>query len=182
MKNLKALTKIVLTFLAALLISTIFTSTSEAASYKPKAGDILITSKKVTGAPFVGHSAIVTDDGRVAHISGPGAKPIVRKWSSWKKDYPKIRVVRHKNSKIAKNAGTYARTKIVPQKASYAIFPTLLSTGTQYCSKLVWQAYYFGNGKKNQFSFNPYVPTIVRPYDFDLKKLAPNFKRVYSNY
>ncbi|WP_094760628.1 CHAP domain-containing protein [Bacillus velezensis] len=148
---MKVLSRIVIAFLAVLLVATTFATTSQAASYKPKAGDILITSKKVTGAPFLGHAAIVTDDGRVAHISGPGAKPIVRTWASWKKDYPKIRVVRHKDANIAKKAGKYARTKIVPQKASYAIYPTLLSTGTQYCSKLVFQAYYFGNGKKNQF-------------------------------
>lgn len=178
---MKALSKVVLSLLAVLLIASAFATTSQAA-YKPKAGDILITSKKVTGAPFVGHSAIVTDDGRVAHISGPGAKPIVRKWSSWKKDYPKIRVVRHKNASIAKKAGKYARTKIVPQKASYAVLPTLLSTGTQYCSKLVFQAYFYGNGKKNQFNFNPYVPTILPPYDFNNKKISPKFSKVYSNY
>ncbi|MGG4264381.1 hypothetical protein [Peribacillus simplex] len=181
---MKKVSKLLVVLLTFFLIASIFTPSIQAAKkeYDPKAGDILITSKKVTGAPFVGHSAIVTDDGRIAHISGPGAKPIVRKWSSWKKDYPKIRVVRHKDAKIAKKAGKYARTTIVPKGAEYAINHKLRSTKNQYCSKLVWQAYYYGNKKKNQFNFNSKVPTIVAPYDFNSERLAPKFKKVYSNY
>ncbi len=137
-----------------------------------KAGDILITSKKTTRY-HTGHSAIVTDDLRVVHIPAPGTHPQILSLSKWEKSYKIRKVVRLKSTATAKAAGKWAREyQKKYSKANYTIWSSIYGNfNNTYCSKLVWQSYYYG-GKIDilqHYNGRDVIPTVgkILPYDFE---------------
>lgn len=146
------------------------------ATFTPQAGDILVASKTLD-TMLVGHAAIVDDTGSVVEVL-PGRSSILRRsFSEWKKAFDnKFQVVRYTNSGKAKSAGEWAR-KQEGKTYKYGIGTTKNSDFSQnYCSKFVWQAYYFGADVKIATYYNnkegiwvPHEPSgysVIVPSEF----------------
>ena len=93
----------------------------------------------------------------------------VKSFSNWKKSTLKKRkgIPKHRYIKVYRapkkyrgKAGNYAKSHF--NGVPYSITTNPYSKSVTYCSKLVWQSYYFGAGKKSVNStgvyhyFNPY--------------------------
>ncbi|MBC6316515.1 hypothetical protein [Listeria grandensis] len=143
-----------------------------------KAGDILIVSEK-TSSGFIGHAAIANGDNHILEMTG-GAN-----WKNGIKDnnnqYTKrewinknikywTSVYRLQNQSLAKTVATYADKNYYSSKGAavkdrhidYKITSALKSTDPNYCSKLVYQAYYFGTGSL-PVMMPVALPTILPP-------------------
>jgi hypothetical protein len=59
----------------------------------------------------------------------------------------KLTILRYKNQKEAKNAAAWAMQHIA-EIERYVFVRDLLGMETNYCSKFIWQAFYFGNDGK----------------------------------
>ncbi|MDC0706785.1 hypothetical protein SAMN04487776_1614 [Priestia megaterium] len=150
---MKNVIKSILSLSIILLIGAMFTSNSSFAasntypgkSLTPKAGDIIITSKRTT-SHYTGHAMIVTDKLKVAEIAGPNKHPRELTFAEYKKAYPTVKsVVRIQNTKIATKAGAAARQYVADYKtATYSVtsHTDLRYKKVTYCSKMVWQAYW----------------------------------------
>lgn len=173
MIKLKKIISILVTAALLLVFSLTFqTNEASAASYPGtkatvKAGDIVVTKTtncKPNCKGITGHAGIVIDSTYIAHISGPGAHPSKISISSWFKKYTSTKVVRTnskykgKPSKAASWAAKYLKDY---PKAKYSITPNLSSKDPTYCSKLVYQAYYYGTGYPILASSG-----IIHPYAF----------------
>lgn len=119
---------------------------STGGSYNMKTGDVFITNG-TSSSGLTGHSGIAISTSQILHIAGPGKTPKTISLSAWNSEYSKkgwTRVYRHSNSKIATAAGNWASKKYKGSSAKYKITTDLTSTKETYCSKIVWQAYYYG--------------------------------------
>ncbi|MGG4493758.1 YiiX/YebB-like N1pC/P60 family cysteine hydrolase [Brevibacillus reuszeri] len=134
-------------------------------SVKVKIGDMLVTNQ-TSSAGLTGHAAIVTDNYTVVHIGGYGENPEDISISKFFKRYKSnIKVVRYSSSKAAKKAGAWA-TEFAEEysDATYGLTNKLSGASPTYCSKIVWQAYYYGA----DVNFNDRRPNSVQmfmPYD-----------------
>lgn len=113
-----------------------------------KPGDMLITND----TPFsgiAGHSAIVLNKNEVLHIPRPYTRATVVSPKEFKKMHNGgyVKVYRMKNLSKAREAGLWAKNTYKNSDAKYKITMDLSSVEETYCSKLVWQAYYYGVGK-----------------------------------
>lgn len=171
--NLKRMGMVMAFAFMALVASLFVANSTQAASYKE--GDILITSSTRFWG-FTGHAGIVgrSADGNLyaVHIPGPG-KPIQKiTLSSWESKYPKTEIWRHNDSKAAEKAGQKSMDFVryygtgTAYVAPYSIFSkaglTYADKSETYCSKLVWQSYYYGPGFN--LGFNPSGSGIIAPY------------------
>ncbi|SHH39741.1 hypothetical protein [Virgibacillus chiguensis] len=167
--------KMMFVFVFALIfIGFMLFSTSKASAASYRAGDILVTSS--TSFKFAGHAGIVgrSANGRLyaVHIPGPN-KPIQKiSLSGWERAYPKTEIWRHKHKIAANKAGNKAMdfvryygnktTFIAPYSLAGKAAWTLKNKNKTYCSKLVWQSYYYGPGYNLGFSPNKFG--ILPPY------------------
>jgi hypothetical protein len=110
-----------------------------------KAGDILITNA-TSSSGIVGHAAIAISSNEILHIAGFGQKVEVNSINNFKNRYSSgwIKVYRLNNSTIAGRAASWARTNYKGSNAVYKITTNLTTKTETYCSKIVFQAYYFG--------------------------------------
>lgn len=134
-------------------------------SVKVKPGDMLVTNR-TSSAGLTGHAAIVTDGYTVVHIGGYGENPEDISTSKFFKRYKSnIKVVRYNNSSVARNAGEWASLFAEEYSdATYGLTKKLNGSSPTYCSKIVWQAYYYGA----DVNFNDHRPNSVQmfmPYD-----------------
>ncbi|WP_218729978.1 hypothetical protein [Brochothrix thermosphacta] len=135
-----------------------FDATSRA--YKVKPGDIFITNSTASSL-FLGHAAIATGTNSILDMPGlnVGDKNNNNRqltWAQWKKAYSKgwIKVHRMKDSKMAAKVAKYADRNYYSSTGSatknikipYGIDSHRYQKSPNYCSKLVWQAYYYGSG------------------------------------
>ncbi len=126
-----------------------------------KKGDILI-SNRTSKNGLTGHSGIALSSTTVLHISGPGYFPQVESLANFKKKYKKtLSVYRVPNSKVANAAANWASSRYVGKKYSYFITDNIKSVNPTYCSKIVFQAYYYGSGSAPVIKT---VPKIALPY------------------
>lgn len=109
-------------------------------------GDLLFSPLGERDSFYIGHVGIVTEDGHVIHSIPKGLKKddVDRYFNKFKR----LTLYRPKNEEAGRNAAAYAnRIYEANAQAPYRFFTTLEDTdGEQYCTKLVWQAYYFGAG------------------------------------
>lgn len=154
-----------------------------------KAGDILVsketnckTDSQCKG--LTGHSAIVVDKDYFVHISGPGAHPTKEKLSKWfdTRYGKKTKVVRptsyYKGS--SQKAADWAKNYVKKySNATYSIWSASTTFDKTYCSKLVWQAFYYGTT----------YPIVARnygdkihPYDFSTKAAGGKYATLRSVY
>ena len=115
-------------------------------SYSMEAGDVFITSSTVSSG-FLGHAGISISSSSILHIAGPGEHPDTLSKNEWLNKYNKgwSKVYRHSDSTIAEDAAQWAEDTYKDSDAEYVITMDLESTDETYCSKLVWQAYYYGH-------------------------------------
>jgi uncharacterized protein YycO len=115
--------------------------------YNPKPGDILITNDSV-GSGAVGHAGIIMSNGNVLHFAGKKLGILNESVSKWKGRYKKTNVYRIPNASLASSAATWAYNNywVKNRSASYKIDTQLYAKDPSYCSKIVWQAYYYGTG------------------------------------
>ncbi len=190
LKSKLYLSKIMVTLLLLIFVSTTFSSATANATatraivngfyYSP--GDILITaSTSLQG--LTGHSGIVLpDEYMFLHIQGPGYKPTVITISSWISSYPKTKVVRAINNSNSSKAAAWAKSYYVDgagKNTSYVITPNPKDLTNTYCSEIVWQSYYYGANlaynvanKDGQLVYA--IPSIISPYDF-IDTLSMNY-------
>ncbi|MBC1473961.1 hypothetical protein HB852_04985 [Listeria grandensis] len=127
-----------------------------------KAGDIIITNG-TSMSGIVGHVAIANSDNYILDMPGTAKKSKKDNnrqltVNAWMKQYSggSIRVYRLKNQTLAKNIAKYADRNYFSTKGTsnkdihipYAINYHLYEKPpkSSYCSKMVFQAYYYGSG------------------------------------
>lgn len=141
-----------------------------------KAGDILVTSDTISDG-ITGHAGIVAPDGKhVIHVAGKGKTSEKILISTWLSNYDDTEVIRCDSKSTALDAAEWAEDYYIDGDGAdtpYKITTSVTSKKYTYCSKIVWQAYYYGadfefetaydirNGKQ-KFS----RPTIISPYEF----------------
>lgn len=116
------------------------------AAYSMEKGDVFITSG-TSSAGITGHAAIAISSTSILHIAGPGNNPATISLSKWNSTYTTegwTKIYRHSDSDIADQAGQWASDTYKGSSAKYVISMDLSTTDETYCSKLVWQAYYYG--------------------------------------
>ena len=121
-------------------------TTSTYASYAMRAGDVFITNG-TSSAGLTGHAAIAVSSTKILHIAGVGSHPSTLSLSRWHQLYTSkgwTKVYRHSSSATASKAAAWASRTYEGSSAVYMINNNVSSTYETYCSKLVWQAYYFG--------------------------------------
>jgi uncharacterized protein YycO len=118
-------------------------------TYSMEPGDVLVTSGVmylgVNGA--LGHCGIAISSEEIVHIQPDGIKTV--SLDDWLKTYNEIgwtKIYRHSDPHVAQAAAKWTETtyKDNADSVEYVITTDLASTNQSYCSKLVWQAYYFG--------------------------------------
>jgi len=119
-------------------------------------GDILITNG-TSSAGIVGHAAIATGYNHILHIPGPGKTTeqlTAQQFVDWYRKKGWVKVYRIKDKFLANNAARwadrnyYSSTGSATQniKPTYKITHELYSKNPTYCSKIVFQAYWYGTG------------------------------------
>ncbi|WP_137657263.1 hypothetical protein [Listeria newyorkensis] len=125
-----------------------------------KAGDIFITNA-TSSKGITGHAAIANSDNYILDM--PGSKTGDNKnnnrqltMASWMSSYNSgwIRAYRLKDQNLAKKLAKYADRNLFSkygttqktEKIDYAIDTHIYRKNPSYCSKFVFQAYYFGSG------------------------------------
>ena len=142
-----------------------------------KKGDFFITNN-VSSKGFTGHAAIYTGKGKVKEAPGYGQPVRVKSFSDCKKSTLKKRKgsPKHRYIKVYRapkkyrgKAGNYAKSHF--NGVPYSITTNPYSKSVTYCSKLVWQSYYYGAGR---LSVLPVVTSqfIIEPYS--LNKYIPS--------
>ncbi|WP_409323905.1 YiiX/YebB-like N1pC/P60 family cysteine hydrolase [Staphylococcus caprae] len=133
-----------------------------------KAGDVLI-SNATSSWGLTGHAAIAISSKKILHIYGKGHHPATHSLSWFKKRYAKkgkwMKIYRSKKHGAGSKAARWARKHYVGKKYRYGINTHLSKRNPTYCSKIVYQAYRYGIGRKAMSSLTP----IVSPYTL------PNF-------
>ena len=130
-------------------------------------GDILITNG-TTSYGFTGHAAIALNAYEILHIQGPGYKPSVVSPEWFEGEYLEdrndwIKVYRSRDN-IGRLAAQWAEKTYRDSGASYKITFDLSTTHETYCSKLVWQAYYYGVGKEVMPPALQTTSNLISPY------------------
>ncbi|MFI8716184.1 YiiX/YebB-like N1pC/P60 family cysteine hydrolase [Brevibacillus brevis] len=131
---------------------------------KAKPGDMLV-SNTTSSKGLTGHAAIVTDNLSVVHIGGYGENPEEISLSKFFKRYNNsVKVIRYTSSRDAKKAGEWARTYAAEYSdAKYDLAVKLRGFTHTYCSKIVWQAYYYG-ADVNLGNKRPSSTQLFEPY------------------
>ncbi|KIN30881.1 hypothetical protein [Bacillus subtilis] len=131
---------------------------TQLSSFRIKPGDILITNSTSSNG-IVGHSAIANGANHILDMPGYGNKSdnnrqlTVSQWLS-KYNHGWIKVYRLKDSSMAAKVARYADRNFYSSNGSstknihiaYKIDRHLYQKSPSYCSKLVYDAYYYGSG------------------------------------
>lgn len=127
--------------------------------FSMRKGDILITNG-TSSAGILGHAGIAVSATTVLHIAGgENSHPIIISLDDWKqsynnKSYRWTKFYRHSNSTYANRAANWGKTKYGPNgpyaNADYEKLSELDTFDKTYCSKIVWQCYYYGISENHQ--------------------------------
>lgn len=161
-----------------------------------KAGDIFVTTSTSSNG-LSGHTAIAISSTAILHAPSMNKSTEIISYGKWKEKYKdpgsKTWIYRFQNATIGQKAADWARKhywsstggsvqNIFP---TYSITSNLYSLNPTYCSKIVWQAYYYTNRNTVR------IPTtgLLAPYSLQpgvLGTLWGNTKPVFvstiSNY
>lgn len=108
-------------------------------------GDVLYSSMSPDTA-FVGHIGIIGSDGFVYHVL-QGSSAIRSSLPRYMKRFSKqnLYILRHDSIDVASSAGRVA-IEIHKEVEAYALNTELSNVSQNYCSKFIWQAFYYGSG------------------------------------
>ncbi len=111
-------------------------------------GDVIVTKN---GAFFdlIGHVAMAIDSETIVNITGPGTHPHKVSISKFIKDSKKggwIKLYRANDYYEGANAAIWMDKTYVDSGAEYVLTENINSLDETYCSKMIFQAYHFGNG------------------------------------
>lgn len=112
-----------------------------------RAGDIVITNA-TSSFGITGHTGIAISSNQILHIEGPGKVPRVISITNWNYKYSSGWTKVYRNTMYSRSlkASRWAESTYIGSNVPYAITMDLSTTHETYCSKLVWQAYYYGVG------------------------------------
>ena len=123
-----------------------------------KKGDIFVTNT-ASSAGLTGHVAIANGDNHILDIPDVGSYTRQMPTDQWIHTYAtdgwvKVYRVPSQYDSVASTAGTWADTHYYSTSgssiqnifASYGVTGNLYSTNPTYCSKIPYQAYYYGSG------------------------------------
>ncbi|WP_067730470.1 C40 family peptidase [Oceanobacillus damuensis] len=131
-------------------------------------GDVLYSHKTALSSLVVGHSGIVGEDFRIYHVNRWGKNghaDSMRVYLSRHKKGEKLTVLRSADPDEARNAAKWAKQHIGEIK-TYHYTRDLNDLENNYCSKFVWQAFYFGNDRQinlTGLSFTPSSKKFIMP-------------------
>lgn len=136
-----------------------------------KPGDVIHNPKSVSTF-LVGHVAIVGNDLllRHAHPLGPGITEGITSYVSRFDVGDLFTILRPKNG-IGPAAATWSQNNI-GNVFGYNFLPGLGAVGPNYCSKFVWQAYWFGAQKEltADLPYSVLLPVgLLYVYPFEIK-------------
>ena len=138
---------------------------SRAGSYNgivARSGDILVARKNGGKKPanWIGHAAIVTNAGtEITHFPGVDDTVHTAPLKKFFTDNSEVFVLRHNDYNASIAAAQWANSYYAKYKdiATYRIASWRDTLDPNYCSKFVWQSYYFGSNNKIA-TFNDPVP------------------------
>lgn len=138
-------------------------------------GDILITNG-ASYAGIIGHSGIAIGSSNILHILKGGSPRDISLYE-WCRNYNNKRegiytkVYRHINKSVGREAAIWAINNYLGSDAFYFIDNDLWKTKYTYCSKLVWQAYFFGPepAEAKDIIYGPIDPYELPDLIYDLK-------------
>lgn len=143
---------------------------SSKAKFSLRKGDFFYTNA-TDSKGLTGHNAIYVGNGKIVEAPAKGHKTRAQSFTTWKKNTlygskgPKkgkwIKVYRPSSKANGNKAANYAMKNFGKKHIPYKINGNIKSKKYEYCSKLVWQSYYFGAGKKSMASVN--TPVILHP-------------------
>lgn len=143
---------------------------SAKAKFTLRKGDFFYTNA-TDSKGLTGHNAIYVGNGKIVEAPAKGHKTRSQSFVTWKKNTlygpkgPKkgkwIKVYRPSSKANANKAANYAMKNFGQKHIPYKITGNIKSKKYEYCSKLVWQSYYFGAGKNAMASVN--TPVILHP-------------------
>lgn len=155
--------------------------------YVMQPGDVFVTDCAIARG-IVGHAAIAISNDEILHIGGYGHKPSVMSLAEWNEQYSSepgtcTRVYRLSDTAMANAAANWAAKTYVGSDAEYWIPIPLLqeddsaSTRQTYCSKLVWQAFYYGAYRHPSEDKHD---GLIRPYDLEREIPDLHFVHVFA--
>lgn len=130
-------------------------------------GDIFITNS-TSSSGLTGHCGIAIGSDAILHIAGPGQpvsvgskKAFYNKYIASDPDYYYMIIYRCNNYNYGRNAADWAVNVYRRNSANvtYKITRDLTTTYETYCSKIVFQSYYYGVGSS---ALSPNYKNIVR--------------------
>ncbi|WP_256326264.1 hypothetical protein [Staphylococcus sp. HMSC036D05] len=149
-----------------------------------KKGDFFITNG-TDSKGFTGHAAIYLGNGKIKEAPGFKRPVKVKRFYEWKKatlkkkkGHPKHRYigVYRAPKKYRGKAGRYAASHF--SHVPYNITPNIYSKSPTYCSKLVWQSYYYGAGPSSVHLLSQ-PQFIIYPYSLN-RYIKSKAVRVYK--
>lgn len=141
------------------------TGGSGGGGYSLKKGDILI-SNRTSSSGLTGHAGIAIGTVHILSIPGYNSRTQLYTLSQWAKSYGNTtKVYREADSSVAADAAHWAYQHLyVDKRPYYNLSPSWTSTATEYCSKIVYQGYYYGTGDKNVVLSAVSVGAYILPY------------------
>jgi hypothetical protein len=159
-----------------------------------KAGDIFITNSTEDGSSgvYLGHAAIANGDGHILDMPGPGQHNRQSTMADWINEYSKpgkwIKVYRLNNSTLAAQVAKYADTHFYSSNGTatqdifldYQITIHAYEINPTYCSKLVYDALWYGSGSTDLMMT---CSGIVTPFELPnliMGAYGPNLVKTYN--
>ncbi|OZU89491.1 hypothetical protein CIL03_07215 [Virgibacillus indicus] len=115
-----------------------------------KPGDIIYSHKIALSSFMVGHTGIVGENYRIYHVNRWGKKghsDSMPMYLSRHQKGERLTILRNENEEAARKAALWAKQNIEKVK-KYTFTRDLADFELNYCSKYIWQAYYFANEDK----------------------------------
>ncbi|EOL50367.1 hypothetical protein [Enterococcus caccae] len=142
-------------------------SNARSVAGNPQPGDIMITNGTSFGG-LTGHAGIFLNNGTILSIQGGGYTPAAMSIIDWAKKYMSKKgqwtKIYRPAAKYKPNAAyQWAINNYRGKNYSYGINTNIWSKNPTYCSKIVWQAYWYSSAAAQVGGMKQ--PLIVSPYD-----------------
>lgn len=125
-------------------------------------GDLMYSGKnKHTWG--VGHVAIVGTDGLVRHVIPYGKQ--TNTIDTYFRNFVRVSVYRHRDEQLAYEAAEMSAL-LYEEIESYSLHPSLRNIKKNYCTKYIWQSFYYSRGKDLLWNMSDHYLFIISPWLF----------------